>query len=186
MLGRCMLALGCVLLSLRSDAFSQGSPICEVNTLPLIEMSATLSDPPPVGWTLSAPRNYYVPGRMVRFQVQQPNPAKRALGVLIWAKSAPFVGAGSFMLDAGGLYQFVPAPAPCAQWALSHVSPAPKSPAQLRFDWLPPNAGASNGVVIVRAFLIEACGVSGGCRAHQALTPVLVLQPALFVDGFEL
>jgi hypothetical protein len=53
----------------------------------------------------------------------------------------------------------------------------------LVFDWTPP---ASGGAVILRAFLIEDCGQpAGGCRSHQALSPVTVPVEALFVDGPE-
>lgn len=164
------------------EAFSLGSPICEVNSLPLVEMSPTLADPPPTGWSIEV-RPWYVPGQSQSVRIRNLDPAREVRGVLLWAKSGPSTGAGSFALDRAGRYQHIPAPAPCGQWALSHTSAAVKSQSDLVFDWTPP---ASGGTVILRAFLIEDCGQpSGGCRSHQALTPVTVLVEALFVDGFE-
>lgn len=162
-------------------AFAAGAPICEVNTLPLMEMSPTLADPAPTGWSLRSTRPSYVNGHAVSIRVHHADAKKRVRGVLIWAKSGPFTGAGNFLLPASALYQFIPAPADCSQWALSHTSPAAKSLPDLQFQWLPP----AGGTVILRAFLIEDCGQPQGCRAYQALTPVLVLQEALFVDGLE-
>jgi len=165
-----------------AHAFAAGAPICEVNTLPLTEMSPTLANPAPTGWTLVAERVVYVPGQAIRLNIRNNNPAKLARGILIWSKSGPSVGAGQFLLEAKGMFQVIPAPAQCGEWAISHVDSTPKTQSQLQFDWMPP----VQGTVIVRAFIIEDCAQPmGGCRAHQALTPVLVLQPALFVDGFE-
>jgi hypothetical protein len=97
--------------------------------------------------------------------------------------SGPSGSAGRFALDRAGLYQHIPAPAQCGQWALSQTSTAVKSQPDLVFDWTPP---ASGGAVILRAFLIEDCGQrSDGCRSHRALPPVTVLVEALFVDGPE-
>lgn len=164
------------------EAFSLGSPICEVNSLPLVEMSPTLADPPPTGWTIDV-RPWYVPGQGQQLRIRNLDPGREVRGVLLWAKSGPSSGAGSFALDRAGRYQHIPAPAQCGEWALSHTSAAVKSQPDLVFDWTPP---ASGGTVILRAFLIEDCGQpSGGCRSHQALTPVTVLAEALFVDGFE-
>ncbi len=105
---------------------------------------------------------------------------KRVRGVLIWAKASQFTGAGSFAV--GPLYQYIPAPAVCGEWALSHNSATPKTQAELEFTWTAPESGTP----ILRAFLIEDCGLaSGDCRSHQALTPVKVLYEAVFVDGLE-
>lgn len=164
-------------------AFSQGAPICEVNALPLVEMSPTLASPPPTGWSLAVSQHAYVPGRPLRVRVVQPDADKRARGVLVYARTGPSSGAGNFALPAGGLYQYIPAPAECGQWALSHTSAAPKAPDEMQWDYSVPTA---SGTVILRAFLIEDCGEpSGGCRDHQALTPVLVLPEAIQLDGFE-
>jgi hypothetical protein len=97
--------------------------------------------------------------------------------------SGPSSSAGRFALDRAGLYQHIPAPAQGGQWALSQTSTAVKSQPDLVFDWTPP---ASGGTVILRAFLIEDCGQpAGGCRSHQALSPVTVPVEALCVDGPE-
>ncbi len=165
-----------------AHAFAAGAPICEVNTLPLVEMSPTLADPAPTGWSVQANRSVYVPGQAMQLRIRNSNPAKAARGILMWSKSGPSAGAGQFLLQTKSLFQLIPAPAACGEWAISHNSSTVKTQPQLTFDWMPP----AQGTVIVRAFVIEDCGLAqGGCRAHQALTPVLVLQPALFVDGFE-
>ncbi len=169
-----------VTVSAPLSAFSLGAPICEVNTLPLEPMSPTLASPPPAGWRLETARPIYVTGRPVTVRVRHPQPQQTALGVLIWAKRDFSVGSGSFVVD-GGLYQHVPLPAECGQWAATHTSPVPKSLDDLTFSWLPGHGGE----VILRAFLIENCGTPGSCRGHQALTPVVVMRPALFFDGFE-
>jgi len=163
-----------------SYGFSLGSPVCEVTSLPLVPMSATLASPPPAGWRLETTRAVFVPGRAVSVQVSHPQPSTQALGVLIWAKRSVSEGAGSFSVD-GDLYQFVPLPAECGQWALTHTSPVPKSLIDLRFTWVP----GDDAEVLLRAFLIEACGIPGGCRGHQALTPIKLLRPVLYFDGFE-
>lgn len=161
-------------------AFSAGSPICEVNILPLTEMSPTLADPAPFGWELRSSSVVYVAGQPIALRVRHPDPSKRVRGVLLFAKSGPFTGAGRFELPPG--YQYIPAPASCGEWAISHTNSAPKEQEDLQFEWQP----GSDGTVIVRAFLIEDCAApNGGCRDQQALTQVLVLQQALFVDGFE-
>lgn len=162
-------------------AFAAGAPICEVATLPLTEMSPVLVDPPPSGWSLRSARAAHVAGQPLRFRVQHADPNKRLRGVLIWAKSGPSTGAGQFLVPSSGLYQHIPAPAQCGEWAMSHSSPNPKTQAELQFDWLPP----SSGTVIVRAFLIEDCGLPEGCRAWQALTPVLVVPEAVYIGDFE-
>lgn len=164
-------------------AFSQGAPICEVNTLPLVEMSPTLASPPPTGWTLAASMRAYVPGRPLRVRVQHADPGKRARGALVFAKRGPTTGAGSFALPPGGAWQYIPAPAECGEWALSHTSGEPKAPADMQWDY---SVAAPVGSLILRAFLIEDCAQpAGGCRDQQALTPVLVLPEAIALDGFE-
>ena len=163
-----------------AGAFSLGAPICEVNTLPLVEMSSTLASPPPTGWVLQT-RAYYQPGQPQTLRVRNNVDAlRRVRGVLIWAKASQFTGAGSFAV--GSLYQYIPAPAECGQWALSHNSATPKTQAELEFTWTAPESGTP----ILRAFLIEDCGLaSGDCRSWQALTPVKALYEAVFVDGLE-
>jgi hypothetical protein len=170
----------CLLAPAPAHAFSQGSPICEVNSLPLIEMSPTLADPAPQGWTLQAPPRF-MPGAAVSVRITHPDAARRVRGVLLWSRSGPFAGAGRFEVGNGDLWQYIPAPADCGQWALSHVDAQPKPQAVLQFQW----TGADAIPVILRAFLIEDCAAAQGCRDQQALTPVLQLQPALFFDGFE-
>lgn len=176
-----LLATLALLPQRQADAFAAGSPICEVQTLPLVEMSPTLADPPPFGWSLQIPVSAYVPGRPLPLRIRHPDPGKRVRGVLLFAKSGPFSGAGSFSLPPQG-YQYIPAPAQCGQWAISHSDSDPKEQAELLFEW----TGQAQGTVILRAFLIEDCALpSGGCRDQQALTEVVVLLEALFVDGFE-
>jgi hypothetical protein len=171
------LALGA---PLSAGAFSLGAPICEVTSLPLVPMSATLASPPPAGWRLQVERPIYMADQVVRVRITHPVSTQSALGVLVWAKRGAASGAGAFAVD-GGLYQHVPLPTDCGQWAVTHTSPVAKSQAELQFDWLP----GEGGEVILRAFLIENCGVPGGCRGHQALTPIVVLRPAVFFDSFE-
>lgn len=161
--------------------FSLGAPICEVNTLPLVEMSPTLASPPPSGWSLAIDRPYFSPGTPLRVRVRHDNPLKQARGVLIWAKRSQFQGAGRFELPSSGAFQYIPAPAACGEWALSHVDATPKSLDELQFDWIPGSTPA-----ILRAFVIEECFLpSGGCRGHQALTPIVFLEEGVHVDGFE-
>lgn len=161
-------------------AFSQGSPICEVNSLPLLEMSTSLADPPPQGWVLQAPSRF-VPGASISVRIQHPDPTRRVRGVLLWARSGPFSGAGRFEVGDGTRWQYIPAPASCGEWAISHVDAQPKPQSMLAFSWTTSEALP----VILRAFVIEDCVAPQGCRDQQALTPVLQLQPALFIDGFE-
>jgi len=182
LLSKRLLAMGaCLLFSTSLLAFSSGSPVCEVNSLPLTPMSPVLSDPPPTGWSLVPERGSYVPDVALKLKIRNINPSKRARGVLLWAKSGPNSGAGRFILPSSGLFQYLPAFANCAEWALAHVSSVAKTQDQLAFAWLAP----ASGPLIMRAFLIEDCTTVGGCRAHQALTDIVLLQEALFVDGFE-
>lgn len=170
-----------VWLPISAHAFSLGAPICEVNTLPLVEMSSTLASPPPAGWVLQS-RPYYQPGQPQTLRVRNTVDAlRRVRGVLIWAKAGQFTGAGSF--SPGSLYQYIPAPAVCGEWAISHNSATPKTQAELEFTWTAPQ---SDTPLLLRAFLIEECGLpSGDCRSYQALTPIKVLNEAVFVDGME-
>lgn len=161
-------------------AFSQGAPICEVNALPLQEMSSTLASPAPQGWSLQASRNSYMANRPLQLRVQHPDVAKRARGVLLWAKSGQFSGAGQFLVDTD-LFEYIPLPAECGLWAISHTSAAPKPLDQLAFWWMGPEVG----VVVLRAFIVEDCDAPEGCRDQQALTPLLILEPKLFFDDFE-
>jgi hypothetical protein len=126
--------LGISLLPGLACANSQGSPICEVNALPLIEMSPTLANPAPQGWTLTAPARFF-PGRTVELRLAHPDPQRRARGVLIWAKAGQFEGAGSFALPANGRWAYIPAPANCGTWAMSHTDNQPKSLNELVFQW---------------------------------------------------
>lgn len=168
------------MLPLQAMGFSQGAPICEVNGLPLVEMSPTLASPAPQGWSLQVPRSIYMADRPLQVRLAHSQADKRARGVLLWAKSGQFSGAGQFLADTE-LFQYIPAPAECGLWAISHTSAAPKPLDQLAFWWMAPESGA----VIMRAFIIEDCAAPQGCRAHQALTPLLVLEPRLFFDTFE-
>lgn len=162
-------------------AFSLGAPICEVNSLPLLEMSSTLASPAPSGWSLSM-RRYYYPDQPMTVRVRNSDPLKRVRGVLLWAKAGQFTGAGNFALPGNGLFQYIPAPAVCGEWALSHNSATPKTQGELEFQWTAPTSGTP----ILRAFVIEECGLpSGDCRSYQALTPIQSLTEALFVDGCE-
>ncbi len=173
-----------VLLLAASDSFgfSLGSPICEVNSLPLTEMSPTLASPPPSGWTLETERAYFSPGASLRVRVRHPSPLKQARGILLWAKRSQFLGGGRFELPASGAFQYIPAPAACGEWAISHVNATPKSLDDLQFDWIPDTTAP----VILRAFIIEECfQPSGGCRDQQALTPIVVLEEGVLVNGFE-
>lgn len=144
-------------------------------------MSPVLSEPPPTGWFVSIARGSYVPNVPLAVSIRNVDPAKRARGVLIWAKTGPTTGVGAFDLPANELFQYLPAFANCGEWALSHVNSIAKTQSELKFTWHAPASGA----LIMRAFLIEDCATAGGCRAHQALTEVVLLQEALFVDGFE-
>jgi hypothetical protein len=164
-----------------AHAFSTGSPICEVNTLPLIEMSPSLSNPAPQGWSLRTERAFYLPGQTLTIRVAHPNAGKRARGILIWSKSGPTTGAGRFLLTGGPLYQYLPGSSNCGEWSVTHINAEAKTLDQLSFLWEAPPEGS----VLLRAFLIEDCMDPLGCRAYQALTPPLVLTPALFFDGFE-
>jgi Reeler domain len=165
-----------------ASAFSIGAPVCEVATLPLLPMSNFVVSPPPTGWTLQVDRLIFVPGQPMQIRVRNNNPIKNVKGVLLWAKQNSTTGAGNFIPPVSGLFRFAGDSAgQCGEWAITHNTAASKTQADLVFDWMPP----ADGTTFMRAFVIEDCGLVGGCRAWQALTQILVLQPALFVDGFE-
>lgn len=163
-------------------AFSPGSPVCEVATLPLIPMSPTLSSPPPTGWSLRTLNSVYRPGERVQWQIRNTDPSKRVKGVLLWAKTGSG-GVGSFLIPSGKLFQHIPPPSGCDSWALTHTSAQSKGQEVLNFTWEAPTDTAP--FAFFRAFLIEDCGATSDCRSYQALTPIVELEPALFSDGFE-
>lgn len=163
-----------------SRANSQGSPICEVNSLPLVPMSPTIANPPPQGWTLEAPARFY-PGRPLQLRLHHPDPQRRVRGVLIWAKANASQGAGSFTVPGSGRWAYIPAPATCGTWALSHTDNQAKAQAELVFEW----TGEATPSAILRAFLIEDCNNPTGCRDQQALTQIVFLEAGLFANGFE-
>lgn len=180
LLPRRVLALGLWALPGLSFAFSQGAPICEVNGLPLVEMSPTLAHPAPSGWTLDAPARF-IPGQPLQIRLLHPDPQRRARGVLIWAKAGVNLGAGSFAVPDNGRWAHVPAPAECGTWALSHTDNLPKPLSELSFQW----TGSGSQGVILRAFVIEDCSNPAGCRDQQALTQIVFMEAGLFADGFE-
>ena len=173
-------ALVALLAAASAHANSQGSPICEVESLPLVPMSPTLANPAPQGWTLDSPTRFY-PGQPVPIRLRHPDPLRRARGVLIWAKSGQFTGAGSFVVPANGRWAHIPPPANCGGWALSHTDNQPKALGELVFHWI----GSTEPGALLRAFLIEDCSNPAGCRDQQALTPFVFLEAGLFGDGFE-
>jgi hypothetical protein len=166
-----------------ASAHSFGSPRCEINSLPVTEMSATLADPAPSGWQISNVDGAAWPGRSMTIRVTNTDPLKQARGILVWARRNGSTPSGSFQPDTSGLFQWIPtALASCGEASISHTSRSPKSQAQLSFEWTPDVGGNS----IVRAFVIEDCGApEADCRAWQALTPFLVIPGAIFVDGME-
>lgn len=166
-----------------AHGFSYGSPLCEVQSLPLAQMSPTLATPPPTGWSLRIDRKRYAAGLPMRVSVVNTDPTKRARGLLVWAKSGPETGIGVFSGDPDRFQTIPPALADCGEWAISHVTSTSKPQDQLHVDWTAPAGATAN--VLFRAFIIEACDAPNGCRAYQALTPIVVKQPGLFDDDFE-
>lgn len=167
-------------LGQKSWAFSTGAPICEVNSLPVVQMSSALASPPPTGWSLNFDTDSYLPGEPVIINVTNTDPLRQVRGVLIWAKLNAVAGAGRFELPDNNQFQYVPAAANCGEWALTHVDAGPKDQSSLVFEWYPPDQGS----VILRAFVVEDC--EGDCRSYQALTPIRSLASELvFSDAFE-
>ncbi|MEM9305052.1 MAG: reeler domain-containing protein [Pseudomonadota bacterium] len=165
-----------------ASANARGSPVCEVDRLPLAPMSPVLASPPPTGWRLELDEPRYFPGELLTVRVVNADPERLVRGVLLWAKLGGSTGAGSFVLPDGERYQYIPAPAQCETWAISHTDATPRTQDELVFEWQPPERGS----VIIRAFLIEECGAPpGGCRSSQALTPILSISGGLFRSGFE-
>lgn len=163
-------------------AFSAGSPICEVHSLPLVEMSPTLAQPPPTGWSLKSDREVFYAGQPLTIRLHHPDSTKAVRGVLLWAKSSPTEGAGHFELPANGRWQYMPGSSNCAAWALSHTDGLRKEQALLVWTWWPGSAT----VAVMQAFLIEDCPQPpGGCRDQQGLTPMMVLERGIFADDFE-
>jgi hypothetical protein len=163
-----------------AGAFSQGSPICEVLQLPLVEMSPILAQPPPSGWRLTSDSMAYQAGEPITLRIVHAQP-KAVRGVLLWSKRSPQLGSGQFLVSPNDVsWQYIPPPAPCEQWAITHRNALPKMQSELRFQWLPDGADQT----LFRAFVIEDCGITD-CRAHQALTSFLVLERALYRSGFE-
>lgn len=167
--------------------FSSGSPVCEVNALPFVPMSPVLIEPPPEGWRVVVDDPRFHEGRVTTVRLVNPDPSKRARGVLLFAKSGPLTGAGRFLLPSPsplfGFIPFVPG-SDCGEWAVTHLDAVPKTQAQIVFHWRPEPMPAT--LVAMRAFLIEDCQPApGGCRGAQALTDVAGLVPTLFFDDFE-
>lgn len=174
-----------------ADAFSAGSTVCEVNALPFAPMASVLREPAPSGWALSSDADSWHPGAIRVLRLQHPDPQRRARGVLLWVKGAPFgnpAGAGRFLdLGVGDRYQFVNATPPenCGEWALTHRDADGKAQSLLLFAWQAPEQPGW-GSLIARAFVIEDCAdLPGVCRDAQALTAFLPLREVLFAAGFE-
>lgn len=183
-LRRCRHGIAPALLLVAGSAngFSAGSPICEVHSLPLVEMSPTLADPPPAGWYLEASRLVFYPNRPLAIRLRHPDPTKAVRGVLLWAKAGPALGAGHFDLPANGRWQYMPGSSNCSTWAISHADGLRKEQALLHWTWRP----GQDLAAVLRAFLIEDCPQPpGGCRDQQGLSPILVLERGIFASDFE-
>jgi Reeler domain len=181
-------ALFLALASMASNtafANSFGSPVCEVNSLPLMPMANSVSNPVPTGWSLRTDKPYFQSGAPLEIRIGNIDPLKRVRGVLLWAKTAADLQpAGSFLVGPGSMWQFIP-PGPgafCQQASVTHMDSAPKEQSTLVFSWTPPT---NDSDVLLRAFLIEDCALVTGCRGAQALTPALILSEAVFKDRFE-
>ena len=170
-----------------AQAFSSGSPVCEVNALPLTQMASVLREPAPSGWRVRIDSDAWYPGAIRRLRIEHPDASKRVRGVLLWVKGSNFgspVGAGRF-LDLGVIdrYQFVGGQ--CGEWSITHRDATPRGQSELLFAWQAPSAPAPSDLV-VRAFLIEDCDpLPGVCLDAQALTEFLPLREVLFAEGFE-
>ncbi len=175
-----LLAFG--VTSSTAHANSAGSPICEVHSLPLVEMSKTLATPPPDGWYLETARPVYFSGEPLRIRLRHADPDLQVRGMLLWAKSSPSAGAGHFELPGNGRWQYMPGSSNCGEWAISHTDGIAKSQSLLQFDW----NGGQSPTAVLRAFLIEECGEPEGlCRDQQGLTELLVLERGIFRGTFE-
>lgn len=166
-------------------AFSGGSPVCDVQSLPLLPMANAVSSPVPIGWSLRVDSAFYQAGSPVEVRIGNADPLKRVRGVLLWAKtSSDFQPAGSFLVGPGSMYQHVPPGNGvfCQQASITHIDASPRQQSTLVFSWSPPASGLD---VQLRAFLIEDCALPFGCRGAQALTQTLLLSEAIFRAGFE-
>ena len=163
-------------------AYSSGSIVCSVPLIPFPPMSSTLSNPAPSGWSLLSGARYYQPGVPMQLRIVNTDPLKKVKGVLFWAQFDDFTTpAGSFLIGPGTPWKYVsPSPsAQCSQGSITHDNPAPKTQAELIFNWTPPESGK----VYLQAFVIQGC--AGNCRANQALTQTIELYEAISVNGFE-
>lgn len=173
-------ALAIAVFSVDAAAFSQGSPVCEVLQLPVVEMSPVLAQPPPSGWRLETASAAYAVGERLTLRVRHPDPERRVRGLLLWAKRSAQTGSGEYLITDATRWQHVPSPADCGRWALTHRDASGKPQSQLQFDWIADDAPNT----LFRGFLIEDCPQSD-CRAWQALTTVLTLEATVFRSGFE-
>lgn len=181
-----VLLLGVVCMP-AAQAFSSGSTVCEVDSLPFAPMAGVLRQPPPQGWRLRIDADAWHPGALRTLRLEHPDPARRARGVLLWTKASSHgspVGAGQFLdMGVSDLYQFTLAS--CGAWSVTQRNALPKAQANMLFAWQAPTSPGL-GFLIARAFVIEDCSeFSGGCRDAQALTELVFLREALFFEGFE-
>lgn len=164
------------------EAFSSGSIVCSVPLIPFAQMSSTLANPAPSGWSLLGDARFYQPGVAMQFRILNIDPLKKVKGVLLWAQFDDFATpAGSFLIGPGTPWKYVsPRPtAQCSQGSITHDNPAPKTQSELTFNWTAPESGN----VYLQAFVIEDC--TGNCRSNQALTQTIALFEAISVNGFE-
>src|SRR6185436_2624826 len=128
-------------------------------------------------WAVAATPAAFAPGDTLRLRILNADPERRVRGALIWVMSGPAAGFGKFSVPESGLFQ--PTNIECADWSLTHTSAVPKEQSDLQFEWTAPQE-VPTSAVIVRAFLIEDCTpLENGCRSFQALTPFVVLSPAV-------